>query len=241
MTKVNRSMGLVCILLALVLAGCGGGSSDGGSSQATTAVNGIWQISGMEGSLAFTGGALLYNGRILAITESSSMTGLYDGNYTVSGNTLSGSVRIYQEGYGLIGNGLINGTVSATTMHLNFTTNYGTSGTMTLDYDDIYERNSSLALVVGTWADFFGDTLTVNPDGSYLYYTDGVCIDSGRVSIINSSRNLYQITGTVAGCGFADGNYSGYGFLFDIDATNDGFLYAITSDNYLFINYGQRQ
>jgi hypothetical protein len=92
-------------------------------------------------------------------------------------------------------------------------------------YDDLYERNSSLALVSGTWEDASGNTYSIDAAGVMFGQDSSGCVYDGTVSIIDTNFDVYRISITVANCAGVDGTYRGLGVINDfIDAGDNGLL-----------------
>jgi ABC-type cobalt transport system substrate-binding protein len=187
----------------------------------------------------------LYNGRIIAISESAET--IYDGSYTVSDNNISGSLRIYESN----GNGepfataIFSGTVTEQeSMSLSFDTSYingtiyYTRGTVSLSFNDIYNRKSSLELVEGTWnytSDDYSITITVQSDGTYWGQDSDGCVISGSIGLLNTSHNLYDMNTSIESCGETNGSYTGFSFLTDNVATNDTLQGVVSNSNYIIL------
>jgi len=215
------------------LVACGGDGGDGeGSGETTTNVsaNGLWEGSFTEDGVGtFDISALLYNGRIIAISESAET--IYDGSYTVSDNNISGSLRII--GWPFVTT--FSGTVTEQeSMSLSFDTSYGTRGTVSLSFNDIYNRKSSLALVEGTWnytSDDYSITITVQSDGTYWGQDSEGCVISGSIGLLDTSHNLYDVNTLIESCGETNGSYTGFSFLIDNVATNDTLQGVVSNSN----------
>lgn len=226
----------------LGLTACGGGSSNN-ESTASTAVSadGVWGGTFTEkGVGTFDASALLYNGRILAISEKAGV--VYDGNYTVSGSNISGSVKAYNiTTKKSFATATISGTVSeqdSISMEFNtlYNDGYKTSGEISLSFNNIYNRTPSLSLVSGSWNytnPSFGLTITIQDDGSFTGQNTDSCVVSGSIGIIDTKYNIYNVDVTVASCGVLNGNYTGISSLGDDATTNDTLLIIVSNDNYV--------
>ena len=105
------------------------------------------------------------------------------------------------------GTGTVTGTVqerSAMTGDLHFTTVLGNSidSTITLTYNDLYEHNSSLALIDGNYLD--PDTnaiINVNSFG-VVFSQDAVtgCVINGQVYVIDTNFNSYDVRYQFSSC-----------------------------------------
>ncbi len=165
------------------------------------------------------------------------------GILTVSnGNDVSGNFQLVSElGFTFPdGTTLADCTLSGTvterqtlTVTVNCTTTAGNQDqiTVTLDYVPIYERDSSLATIAGTFDDGSGIVTNIASDGT-IFEQDPVsgCVTNGQVSVIdNGAFNLYgvqfgfnnctgQLVGTFAGLGdLLGGNFSSRAFGVSVD------------------------
>jgi len=73
-------------------------------------------------------------------------------------------------------------------------------GTFSLAYDELYERDSSLEMLAGTYTST-SDTLTIDVEGVLFYQSsvDG-CIGNGSVELIDPDFNMYRLAITVESC-----------------------------------------
>lgn len=244
MIRMIRSLYFVMVLFSgLLLSGCGGGGGSGGSGTAVSA-NGLWQGTFTENGIdTFDLHALLYNGRIIAISEAAGI--IYDGRYSMDGNRITGSVTAYQIGGGVYTKTNLSGTVSAQNqITASFSTDLGTTGTINLVFDEIYNRDSSLGLVADVWYYSDGiDSLAINVenDGTFVGQSSDGCILSGRLSILDPAYNLYGVEVTVTNCGYLNGSYDGFAGLMDDTMPNDTLLVAVSNMNYVIIYSLSRQ
>lgn len=158
--------------------------------------------------------------------------------YVVTGIGGSGNIRgvtfdIYaQDGYqfldgSTIGTGDFTGTVvERSTFSGSFSFSTGESGSITMDYDPIYDRDSSLAKLSGSWDEGPG-VLVVDPDGSFFEQDQFGCIYDGQVSLIDAVFNAYRLTMTVSDCDLANGDYTGIGVLVDLNVAGDEDLFVV--------------
>jgi len=91
------------------------------------------------------------------------------------------------------------------------TTELGADFTTTalLAYNDLYDRDSSLATIAGTYNDF-GTILTIDSNG-VLFEQNALtgCVFNGQVSIIDSDFNAYNILFDISGCASAADIFNG--------------------------------
>lgn len=88
--------------------------------------------------------------------------------------------------------------------------------TLALEYDPVYERDSSLQAVSGNYQTHAGNVLSIAPDG-LLFLQDAAtgCVVNGQVSVITMAANLYNVALQYDSCTGADERLNGsqfYGF-----------------------------
>jgi hypothetical protein len=240
--KLVKNVILHFTLFAVILglAGCGGSDGESGSS---LSANGLWEGTFTEAGVGtYAVGSLFYNGRIIAISEDAGA--IYDGNYTVSGSTISGTVKAYQINGGQLATATLSGTVSEqNSISLTFSTSYGSTGSMSLSFNSIYNRNSSLSSVEGSWnytSSSYSLAATVQNDGSFFGQDSDGCVLSGDIGLLDTEHNLYSTTLSVAACGALNGNYTGFSGLLDDVTANDTLQVAVSNSNYIIVRYIRR-
>jgi hypothetical protein len=222
----------------LALSSCGGG---GGGSVSTppppppspTNAGGVW-----EGSTFINQGALTIE-TIGVVTENndearfvndegtqfilSGVSGT-DGNISATITAISGTGFTFTGG-STVTTGTLTGTlVERTSLDGNWSLNTGETGTITMSYNNLYDRGSDLARMPGIWGDSFGVFYSVDAVGDIFAQDAFGCVYDGAVTIINASYNAYQVTLTVSNCPGTDGNYTGLGVLFDDVGTDNAFV-----------------
>lgn len=249
---MNIIRGLSAFGLALLVVSCGGGSDDGNSEspaptpQPTNAA-GIW-----EGT-AVTGNQTL---EVLGIVAENGEGRLVDGNGTqyvidsLSGN--DGDISLSFTAIAQVGSTFVDGSTVATgdltgsvVEHDSFDGEYelstGESGTVSMTYNPIYERDSSLDKLTGMWEEEFG-VLTFDPSGEFFMQDSFGCVYDGQASIIDARFNAYSLAMTVSSCGDGvNGDYAGVGLLSDLNSTEDLFILQMNSDEWIFTTSLVRQ
>jgi hypothetical protein len=226
------------------VAGCGGGSSGGGdtSSQPPPVVDerpgGIWFGTVFNASLGSSWeltGITLDSGESRFIDELGSQ---YTANINVTGTSFSGSLfAVAPAGSTFINGsptatGTISGTISERSeLSGTYRISTGETGTLSLFYDDTYERTSGLVKTAGTWIDGNGDTYTVQADGTLFGQDSFGCVYNGRLTIIDAAFNAYRVRIDVANCSGFNGTYTGLGTLSDWQAANDNRLFIFQVSN----------
>jgi hypothetical protein len=202
--------------LGLLVSACGGGGGGGSNPPPipNAAVGGIWAgtvtVAG-QGTLDLVG-LVAEDGRGHFIQEDGVQ---YWGTVTSSGNqisaSISGAVQVgdqFPDG-STSGTGSIIGTIAARstiTGTSTFTTTGGskTSGTISLIYDSLYDRDSSLATIAGNYTNAFfpgSDALNVSSSGVIFgQEPETGCVVNGQVKTINTAYNTYDVEYTYSSC-----------------------------------------
>lgn len=220
-------------LMALSLAGCGGGEEKpatgvGGDDDDDASGAGIWagtyRIDG-QGTGQPMGGIVTEEGDFVFATTGTSAR-MHFGSGSTNGNSFTATASSYGPAsmvsssfQGTIADGVsITGSYSLT----------GESALFNLTYSNIYMRAASLATLTGTYTVTVGasgsnpaTTLTVDiiGNGNFVYTnsTSG-CSISGNFSVPHANRNYYRWTGTASGCTAGDGAMTGVAYLADVPA-----------------------
>lgn len=222
-----RYAGTLVAAFFLAMAGCGGGGgSGGGSVPQDAAVGGIW-----EGTATVAGqgtfqviGLVAEDGRAHFIQEDgvqywgtmqasgSRVTASFTGATEVGTTFLDGSTS---------GSGTLNGTIqerrqlSAST---SFTTTAGTrtTSTLSLTYNSLYDRDSSLATISGNYTNWFApgsDAVNVSSNGTLFGQDPSTgCVYNGRVQIVDPNYNAYTIEYSYSSCTGAESALNGATF-----------------------------
>ena len=203
------------LALGLVLsAGCGGGGGDGDGSPnpppppPDASPGGIWAGTTSNGTTVV--GLVTETGEFHFLQDDGVQ---YFGTVETSENELSADFTGVTE-FGTAfadgsttGTGTLTGTVQERTSmsgESNFTTALGdeTESTLTLSYDALYERNSSLATIAGNYRNEATNAIiNVNGNGE-LFSQDSVtgCVINGTVEVIDPSFNAYLVQYRFSSC-----------------------------------------
>jgi hypothetical protein len=195
--------------------GGGGGDGDGGSGPPPNAsVGGIWvgtvTVAG-QGSFELIG-LVAEDGRGHFIQEDGVQ---YWGTVVSSGNSITANITGATE-WGdefldgsTSGTGTISGSISerrSISATSTFTTTAGTrtTGTISLTYDPLYDRDSSLATVAGNYTNAFepgADAINVSGSGVLFGQIPAWgCVVNGQVDTIDTRYNAYDIEFTYSNC-----------------------------------------
>jgi hypothetical protein len=206
---MNRFLSVLLSLLALS-GGCGGGggSSNAPPPPANASPGGIWAGTSSIGVTIL--GLVTENGEFHFLQDDGIQ---YFGTVNTSQNALSANFTgVTQIGTTFLdgsrtGTGTLTGTVQvrrSMSGSSTFRTALGNSNTstITLTYDALYERDSSLATIAGNYRDpTTNAVINVNSNG-VVFSQDAVtgCIINGTISIINATFNAYRLQYSFSSC-----------------------------------------
>lgn len=246
-------LGLIAVVLPSLVVGCSSSSSGGGEESSTTQTtpppdespSGIWEGTYSEsGTLVNDLSCLIAENSELACLlfdpANGDLAGGASGSVTVSGDDISGSLTAYaapgyvlSDGSATADYSITGGTV-AERMSLSMTvTGGGATGSVSATFDPIYDRNSSLAAVAGSYTSFTVDgapaSFSIAEDGGLFAQSESGCVANGQVSVIDPNTNGYSVEAIVSSCPGLDGEYSGLAVTTDYsaDGANDVFLFGI--------------
>lgn len=255
----NRWNSLPPIIVALltVATGCGGGGSGGISAAIKEPPvelddpdpSGIWRdgtITFQEGAGAWEqrpiSGASTSRGELRFVdelgasyvaqvdTKKFSFQGFTYQNF--SGNVIEFAAPGLQFSDGsTVVNGTITGTISEGFIDALIDPDVGGFRQIFASYDDLYERDSDLGLMAGTWEDESGSTFNIDQDGAIFGQDSSACVYDGSVSIIDANFNVYRIRINVSNCDDASGSYSGLGVVDDLLAVGDSRKLLVNVNN----------
>lgn len=242
-------LSVLFVLCLSVVVSCGGGSDSSPSPVVNENPEGIWTGTFTESGMGtYVVDMLVYNGEIIGLSTDASA--IFVGTYTVSGNSITADVKAYAIGGGPYATSVITGTFSEQSQFdATFSSTYISSGTtstgsITLTYDSIYDRSSSLAMLEGTWSETDGAyTITADVDafGSLSGTDTAGCGYSGVISILDPNKNLYGIDIDVSTCSSFNGSYDGFAVLTDTTTQNDTFVYTVSNDYYVIMGVMTKQ
>jgi hypothetical protein len=213
-------LGATVLSLLLVLSSCGGGgnsssssgaggSGGGGSGGSNASPGGIWNGTESQSGLAVIG-VVDEAGEFHFIRADNVQ---YAGAASVSGSSVSASIEgftpagtVFPDG-STHGTGMLTGSVverSSMSGNTTFTTDKGstTTGTISLTFNSLYNRTSSLDTISGNFTDpISGDVIAVSTNGTLSWRDPPTgCTGSGTVSIINASYDVYRVQFSYVGC-----------------------------------------
>ena len=215
---------------AVVLAACGGGGGGGSVAPppppppppANDSPGGLW-----GGNMSFDGGDTVPVVGIVTETGEYRFIGLDGqqvfGDLTVTGSTLAGTGSwvlppdTTTAGGSEFGETVLSGTVQErASISGNFTStgNLGDTftGSVSLVYDEDYERPSSLAIIAGTYT-AGNEALAIDTQGEvFIQAADSGCVGNGSVAVLDSRYAVYGVSFELESCTGEQANLNGQAF-----------------------------
>lgn len=252
---MRKISGVSVIALALLVASCGGGSGgddDGGNGSPAptpepTNAAGIWEGTAVTGNLTLDVlGIVTEQGEGRFLDENGTQYVIdtlagNDGDISLTFTAIAEVGFTFIDG-STIATGELSGSVTETSSFSGeYTLSTGETGTMSLTYDTIYERDSSIDKLTGLWDEQFG-VMSVDPSGAFFMQDSFGCVYDGEASIIDPEFNAYSLSMTVSSCGAGvDGEYSGVGVLSDLNVADDLLIVQMNSEEWIFTTSLVRQ
>lgn len=219
----------VFALSIISLAACGGGGGSGGGnskpSVPNAAVGGAWVGTDSLGNeiLALSTETGRVHWVIPATGEQGFGTGSTNGNDVVINYTYVAPIGYTLNDGSTSASCTATGTIRARqSLILSTQCNLSSGGSFTnsatLNFDSLYNLDSSLTMVSGNYDDF-GLVLTVSANGEIFEQDPSSgCVVNGQVSVINPSYNAYDVTYSFSNCigsyAFLNGStFTGLGIL----------------------------
>ena len=179
--------------------------------------------------------ALYVGGVVSAYSVSSNV--VYRGTVVGDEQTYQSNMSMFIRDGSLFGTVKLNGTVSeqATVITARYLTTGEDTGTLTLNYDPLFERAVDFAELAGLW-EYISDQLSISinvmPTGK-IEGTDSVgCNYYGTLEKIRPGINALSVNLEMASCSTADGRYSGMAHVGDTQIQNDTLHLHITGDHF---------
>jgi len=211
---------LITLSISIIIASCDGGGS-GSNKSFSTIPPGIY-----DGTVTPTGFAA---DNAVALITSNNKVGIVD---TVTLEAFIGTISFNIITGTLFSSSVVPATGEVTNLSgNNILGSYSSSiggGTFALVADvNLYNRGASLSKLAGTWVDSFftavagTTTWVIQSDGSFTATSTSGCSATGQFSLIDPSKNEYEINLTISNCPSSNGTYSGIGALSDAFFTDD--------------------
>lgn len=203
-------------------------------------LDGIWQGSfDIRGRGPYDFNVIHVGGRSTAVSHKAKA--ICTGNVTLDGEYYMAKYHLYSLDGAPFDQATITGVFNNGKIESHFVTqNGGDTGSLNISYNNIYEQDSSLDSVAGNWAFTDRDELTINvaidAQGIIKGKDSDGCEYHGKVDLINTNYNAYDITLNIGNCDSVNGEYQGLAYLdyqdvelFRVDVTNEfyGFHYDL--------------
>jgi hypothetical protein len=230
--------------------GGGGGSDSGGGGGSTPSppptggvtVNptGIWDISGTVNGKTVSEIALIAGGKFysLATGDPFGCGSLTGGTYAIDGSTFTGTgvSALFSNCTGPNAQSYLTYTLSGymtgSDLNLSFDFDGLLLPALGAAPDPLYNEPSSLTKLTGNWDDN-GNTLTIDPDGTFFEQQASGCVVNGTYSIIDATHNLYAVSFEITNCSSSVAGiaFTGLGYLDDSDPNAWHFIEDVSGPN----------
>ena len=199
-------------------------------------LDGLWSgefdIKG-QGPHDFT--ALYMGGTVSAYSVSSNV--VYRGTVVGDEQTYQSNMSMFIRDGSLFGTVKLNGTVSeqATVITARYLTTGEDTGTLTLNYDPLFERAIDFTELTGLWeyiSDQLSISINVTPTGQIKGTDSAGCNYYGTLKKIRSDINALSVNLELASCSTTDGYYTGMAHVGDTKAQNDTLHLHVTGDHF---------
>ncbi len=211
-------------------------SSFATSASTPQVLDGLWRgVFDINGAGQFDFTALYVDGVVSAYSVDSNV--VYRGTVAGDEQQYQSDMSIFIRDGSLIATVQLNGAVSeqASVITARYLTTGKDTGTLTLNYDPLFERSVDLAELAGLWeytSDELSISINVTPTGE-IKGTDGTgCNYYGSLENIRSGINALGVKLEIASCSSADGNYAGMAYIGDAQAENDTLHLNVTGDHF---------
>lgn len=244
MDRLRCKVALTVLGFTVLTACGGGGGSSGGASVTPPPVianadpGGIWYgyaSNTTRGETYEVVGVSISSGELRFIDSQGVQ---YHGSMQVSGTSFNASFRAiaplgeYFVNGGTVLAGTMTGSISQRrSLDGSYQMSSGERGTVSLLFDDLYQRPSGQSLMTGTWIDVDNDTYSIDSTGRIFGQDSFGCVYSGDAGVIDARYNAYRFNLTVSNCGVVNGTYAGLGVLQDWQSVGDNRLLTLQLSN----------
>ena len=222
------ALGLLALLSALPAVA----TDDAGPQALDGLWSGTFDING-RGEYGFT--ALYLDGVVSAYSVDTNV--VYRGTVTGDAQTYRSDMSIFLRDGTQLATVQLNGTVSNQTSRITarYRTTGQDTGTLTLDYDPLFEKDVDPVELAGLWeytSSKLSISFNVDRQGK-IEGTDSVgCNYYGNLAQARPGVNAMKAKLEMASCGTADGHYSGMAHVADMEAPGDTLHLHVTSDHF---------
>jgi hypothetical protein len=237
----NRMLPIVTITGSSLMVGCGGNGGSCGSGSSCSGP-GISADGYYEGTLTTTPGSPATPVvAIIADNGDGAISG-QDGTYyrlsvSLPGNQLTGTYLGLSQGPAFPnGTQATSGSISAVAspnLTGTLSDQAGAEEPLSMNYDTVYQVESSLPKLAGTWsytANGFSLTATIRSDGTFSATDSNNCSYTGAFMIIDPNYNAYSES-YVRSCGGANDTFTGLAAYFPQNGTTNADIKLMADDN----------
>jgi hypothetical protein len=195
--------------------------------------SGIWDIVDTLYGKPLTEVALVAGGKYYALASADQFgcADIAGGTYTANTSMFkgSGSVLLMNSCTAPSGQGYLAYTLSGYLMGAGLNLSFDVGGalipTLGATMDKLYSEPSALTRLTGNWDDA-GNTLTINPDGTFFEQQGSGCVINGAYTIIDATHGLYGVSFQISNCTSSTAGiaFSGLGY---VDDSNPSALHFI--------------
>lgn len=226
-----RKKALLLGTLLIALAGCSGGGGGGGSDTSDATAEGIWigDFTSDAGD-TYPTVAVVKGGELTAFAFQDDLA--YAGNINVDGDGWSASVDGYDmDTQSRFATGQLEGSITTQdSMSGSYSASTGETGSISLDFQDFYNRTAEVSKMTGTWTSNINGvnhSLTFDANQEVTGQSGDGCTYNGSYTIPDPDHNLYRATVTES-CPDYTSDLSGYAWLEDSDqGTNDTLVIGV--------------
>ena len=184
----------------------------------SASLNGIWRGDfDIEGRGPFDFTALHIDGRAYAYSRRA--RALYSGSVERDGKTVTSTYTLFLRGGLSLDVAIITGELKEENrIASHFVTMNGhNTGVLNIVYDVTYDTPSSLRRLSGVWSYIDSNDQTIefqiDSEGQIQGNDSKNCEYMGKLDIIDSDHNAYEVDVQVRGCGSVSGDYEGASFM----------------------------
>lgn len=211
-------------------------SSFAAADSSPQVLDGLWSgefdIKG-RGPYDFT--ALYVGGVVSAYSVDSNV--VYNGTVVGDEQAYQSNMSMFIRDGSLFGTVKLDGTVSeqATVITARYLTTGKDTGTLTLNYDPLFEREVDFAELAGLWeylSEQLSISLSVMPTGQLEGTDSAGCNYYGTLERIRPGINALGVNLELASCSTTDGHYTGMAHVGDGKVQNDTLHLHVTGDHF---------
>lgn len=234
-TRILRSTGLAIVTASLLLAGCGGGSSNdpepSGSGGTASPTPGVWKGTITSTTTGLASPVVALTGNDGHSVWMSSDGRVWSGQLPLHGDRFDATFSAHMHEGLHFPDGTSHGLASmeferhSTTGTSGRHSGCGDQGSFNMSHSPMWDRPAALATVAGVYtrstSSGYTMTMAIGANGQFTANDSRGCVINGTIGVPDATHNMYGMDATVSSCGSLDGHYQGMGTLLDADAMQD--------------------